>query len=229
MMQFDDYAKSYSHHVEDAVSFCGLKYDFFVRNKVEVICDILKKLGKTPSPDLRCLDVGCGVGDIDKRLKNILPNISGVDVSEKSLSVARQNNPDIEYQIYDGEILPFEDKSFGLAFAVNVIHHIKPDRWKSFAGELHRVVAGGGVIIIIEHNPYNFLTRKSVNMSVLDRGAVFVRRKILLDILRTRFEHRRVLSKYILFFPFDWSVFRRMERLLGWFPLGAQYYVALVK
>jgi SAM-dependent methyltransferase len=61
---------------------------------------------------LRVLDVGCGVGMTDQFLKVYLPLLAGVDISGKSLDVARVRNPEIAYHHSADDKLPFVNGSF---------------------------------------------------------------------------------------------------------------------
>ncbi len=51
---------------------------------------------------------------------------------------------------------------FGMVTAKNLRHHIDPEAWQSVIPELKRVVRPIGLVCIIEHNPFNLLTRLAV-------------------------------------------------------------------
>jgi SAM-dependent methyltransferase len=70
------------------------------------------------------LDVGCGVGLTDQLLKVHLPLLAGVDISGKSLDVARVRNPEIAYHHSADDKLPFVNGSFDVVFAMCVWHHV---------------------------------------------------------------------------------------------------------
>ncbi|TIP60771.1 MAG: class I SAM-dependent methyltransferase, partial [Mesorhizobium sp.] len=54
------------------------------------------------------------------------------------------------------------------------VHHVPPAFWLDFFREMRRVVRPGGVACIIEHNPYNPLTRLAVLRCPFDQDAVLL-------------------------------------------------------
>jgi hypothetical protein len=88
-----------------------------------------------------------------------------------------------------------------------------------------RVVRPGGLVTIFEHNPRNPLTMRVVNNCPFDADAVLLNSKETsrlitdsgLDIWR---------RKHILSIPAAGSALRRVDQMLSWVGLGAQYYVA---
>ena len=123
-----------------------------------------------------------------------------------------------------GRRLPFPSASFDLAFAICVVHHVDPAAWDGFLGEMWRVTRAGGLAVVIEHNPANPLTRRSVNRCPFDEDAVLVGPRRLAQGLR-RAGARSVRHRYILFAPFGGDRARMAEGLLGWLPAGAQHIV----
>ena len=67
---------------------------------------------------LEGLDVGCGSGELAKKIQDICPDIrmSGVEV------LVRENTA-INVTKFDGKRLPFEDKSYDFTMLVDVLHH----------------------------------------------------------------------------------------------------------
>jgi SAM-dependent methyltransferase len=96
----------------------------------------------------KALDVGCGVGQVVARLTEAGFEAYGVDVSEPSISRAKQFCPRCE--VYDGKRLPFPDNYFDSAGALNVLEHV--DEPEAFIQEIVRVVAPGGKIVISSPN-----------------------------------------------------------------------------
>lgn len=94
------------------------------------------------------LDVGCGDGEIGKIMMDINPTleIEGVDIKDygaKSL---------IKKTYYNGQKLPFPDKSFDIVIAVDVLHHTQciPVHLK----EIRRV--SKRYVILKDHKTYGF-------------------------------------------------------------------------
>lgn len=219
--QFDAYSDSYSDTVEQSISFSGLSHDFFQQSKALMIQDLLTlRLEDRPRPKL--LDVGCGVGALHPLISPLFSSVNGVDVSKDSIARARAANPANLYKVYDGSTLPYENNCFDMSLSICVMHHVPPKDWKNFMAELSRVVAPGGLVCLIEHNPINPGTRLSVARCPFDADAV---------LLGTRNMRRRmqeaglddVSIRNFVFFPSNKPGFRRLERRLHWLPLGAQY------
>lgn len=223
-MNFDEHAKSYQADVTDAVAFAGQPPDFYTRVKAQRLVEVLT----AHFPDLskiRVLDLGCGIGLTDQVLTEKIPNLVGVDVSEDSLSEAKDRNPGVEYVHYSGETLPFGDQTFDVVFAICVWHHVPRGQWQSFAGEIHRVTKPGGLSLIFEHNPLNPLTRRVVANCVFDKDAELLAAKETENFLRTA-GFGPCATEYLLFFPFASDLLRKVEQAcFARIPLGAQYVV----
>jgi hypothetical protein len=103
-----------------------------------------------------------------------------------------------------------------------VFHHISHDQHAFWLGELRRVTAVGGMILIFEHNPLNPITVAAVRSCPFDVNArLITARKLALTMRSQGWKHLR--CEYRIFFPRMLSWFRPFERLLTSVPLGAQY------
>lgn len=223
---FDDYAsaEAYRSEVERSFNFAGLKHDLFVSAKAEA----LLALADRHVGDLRsrsALDVGCGVGLLQRAIAPAFGRSVGVDISGEALDDARRNCDGSEILAYDGERLPFEDRTFDVTFAVNVMHHVPPARWPTFARELLRVTRSTGCVAVFEHNPWNPLTRLAVFRCAFDADAVLLTRARTRDLLEGA-GGSLLESRYILFVPVHARWARRVDERLGNIPAGAQYVVA---
>ena len=86
------------------------------------------------------LDVGCGVGQVVASLSSRGVDAHAVDVSHPNIERAQQHSKKCE--IYDGKILPFDDRFFGVVGAFNVLEHVEEP--EDFLKELVRVTQPGG-------------------------------------------------------------------------------------
>lgn len=221
---FDSLPEGYRDEVSRSIAFLGQDHQFFVEAKATSIVEVARRHLGEPGR-LRALDVGCGVGLVDASLVGTFGRLCGVDVAAGALEQARHRNPTVSYEAYDGEVLPFADASFDLIFAVNVLHHVRPERREAFVNQMRRVVRSGGLGLLFEHNPINPLTVRAVRRCAFDQGVTLSSRGTSHQLM-ARCGWRVAETRYILFFPWRHAVLSAVERRLGWLPLGAQYYVA---
>ncbi len=218
---FDAYSWSYGDAVQSSVSFSGLPHSFFLSAKVDVLRYVMRaRLGEGVTG--RALDAGCGVGAMHPYLAGLFDELHGVDVSADSIAQARINQPGVTYAAYDGARLPYPDGFFDVVLTVCVVHHVPPGDWAAYVAELRRVARPGGLVCIIEHNPFNPLTRLAVLRCPFDADAVLLRAGRAKTLLRGA-GLDDVRASHFLVFPFDAHPLRVIERWLAPLPIGAQY------
>ncbi len=98
----------------------------------------------------KVLDLGCGTGRLTDLLLNNGGEVSGIDVSEKMLEVARKKYPWVNFAQADAENLPFKDDEFDVVVSAFVIVHFK-DLQKLF-DEVCRVLKSGGIFVLTNIN-----------------------------------------------------------------------------
>jgi SAM-dependent methyltransferase len=223
--EFDSFAESYRDAVGDAISFSGADLDFFTRSKARVLLEVVSRRLGDPG-QLSLLDVGCGPGETDSLLEGRVRSLAGIDTSARMIEVASRRNPWADYvAVGAGAALPFSRASFDVAFAICVLHHVETPGRARLLAEIARVVRPGGVVLIFEHNPWNPLTRRAVARCEFDEDAVLLGRRESERLLCDSGLHD-VESAYVTFFTRESVRLRRIERLLGRVPLGAQYVVS---
>lgn len=98
-------------------------------------------------PPGRCLDLGCGIG----HSHHLLAPRETVGVDNDPRVLVGQNR---ETHVADMRALPFADMSFASAIAAHSIEHVSdPER---ALREVHRVLAPGGVAVLITPNRLTF-------------------------------------------------------------------------
>jgi SAM-dependent methyltransferase len=98
-------------------------------------------------PGLRALDLGCGAGQFTAELAVAGAQVVGAEVAQAAIDRARSAYPELAFQLVaiDGP-LPFDDSSFDLVWASEVIEHVADTGpWLS---EVRRVLAPGGRLLI---------------------------------------------------------------------------------
>jgi SAM-dependent methyltransferase len=225
--QFDTHADSYNEAVNSAIAFTGMNVDFFTRVKMDYLVDIIGRL--LPSArDAKLLDVGCGVGNGHPMLIGRIGTLTGIDVSERSIDLAREKNPAVEYATFEGINLPFNDGSFDVVFAVSVFHHVPLTYRSALAREIRRVLRSAGLFVIFEHNPRNPLTRRAVNNCAFDSDAILLDR-MTCESLMASAGFRDINTRFILTLPASGRILRAFDQLFSGLAIGAQYYTTVRK
>jgi len=219
---FDDYANDYAALIRDPIRERFAEGNrFFFQRKIEVIRAFLEHAGIRPG-NIDWLDIGCGQGDLMRLGRSYFKSAAGCDPSKGMLKAC--SDLDVRYQS-SMDLLPFDDRSKDFITAVCVYHHVQPSRRPALTAEAVRVLRPGGVFCLIEHNPWNPVTRLIVSRTPVDADAR----------LLTAYEARRLLSvsglrildrQFFLLFPeLLHRVTRPIEDALGHIPLGGQYAV----
>lgn len=169
--------------------------------------------------DKRILEVGCGIGTDLVRFAQGGARVTGIDLAERSIELARLN---VEFHgtcveglcVGDGEALPFGDRHFDVVYAHGVIQYAaNPSR---LVAEAYRVLKPGGAAIFMVYNRYSWLKA----MSMLTRVALEHADAPVVRTLSMR-EYRRLLGGFesVRIVPERFPVPSRLHR--GW--KGALY------
>ncbi|MFF0338901.1 class I SAM-dependent methyltransferase [Kribbella sp. NPDC004875] len=94
----------------------------------------------------RALDIGCGEGMLARELRQVVPEVTGIDLDTPSLELARESGDDIEYVEGDFLRYPFEPASYDVVASVATLHHVGARAGLLRMGELLRP---GGVLVVI--------------------------------------------------------------------------------
>jgi len=114
------------------------------------------------------LEVGCGVGTDLVRFARAGANVTGIDLAETSIDLARknfaQNRLQSMLQVMNGEAMSFADNSFDVAYAHGVLQYTADA--PGMIREIHRVLKPGGQAILMVYNKYSWLNALSHLMKV---------------------------------------------------------------
>ena len=134
--------------------------------------------------DMKILDVGCGYGRTLSELYEFgYKNLYGVDFSENMIKRAKANNPNIDFEVNEGD-LPYKNDTFDSVILFAVLTCISDDdTQRDLIQEIYRVLKPNGIIYVNDFllndderniNRYNAYRNKYDNYGVfeLEEGAV---------------------------------------------------------
>ena len=176
--------------------------------------------------EMAYLDLGCGAGDMLALMAPNVASAAGCDPSAKMLKRALENCGEVEIRFQpEPTTIPFESETFDLVTAICVYHHVPLGVRVALSLEILRVLKPGGLLALIEHNPYNPVTQTIVRRTPVDADA---------NLLTGRYARRMLsaagyaTSPPVYFLYLSDYLYRRLgqvERSLSRLPLGGQYAV----
>ena len=104
------------------------------------------------TPEASVLDIGCGEGYVlDELIARGVTNVQGADI------VDIRRNKDYPFRLYDGQTLPFSDRSFDVVVLSFVLHHVPNERKTALIEEALRV--SRAKVVIVEDTPSTVFDR----------------------------------------------------------------------
>ena len=161
-------------------------------------------LASLPPPPARVVDVGCGEGRVDRDLKALGYEVTGIDGSPTMVEAAREADPQGEYLVADASALPFPDGSADIVVAFMSPHDF--DDLDGALCEAARILVPGGHLRMALVHPMNSAGR----FPTRETDAVF-------EIRESYFEERRTRQTFTrdgLTMTFT-SQHRSLERVAG--------------
>ena len=95
---------------------------------------------------------------LKKLSEPMLVTLSGIDISEKSIAIAKESYPNCDFYVGDMLNLPFKENEFDFIFSSLAISHVA-DKDKVFK-ELYRVLDNDGELLFSVGHPIRFATEK---------------------------------------------------------------------
>ncbi len=99
----------------------------YIRDKITSHFSLDQDLDK-PLKKLKILDIGCGGGLLCEPMSRLGANVTGIDVVEKNINVAKthseEQNLKINYKLITAEELSKKDKKFDVILNMEVIEHV---------------------------------------------------------------------------------------------------------
>ncbi len=142
---FDIWANGYENSVvesynNDSYPFAGYK---------EIINSIYNEIMKKPKSNV--LDIGIGTGILAKKLYDNAHKITGVDFSQKMLSISAAKMKDallIQYDFTIGLPNKIKNRKFDFIVFTYSIHHLNDNKKTELLNSLKSYLAPGGKILI---------------------------------------------------------------------------------
>lgn len=136
---------------------------------------IISSAGISGADDV--LDIGCGTGALTREVVKKVTDegsVTGFDLSESMLSVARQVCPGVHFQQGSATNLPFEDSSFDAVISAFMLMFVNDP--KQAIGEMCRVLRPGGRVVAgiwqgLDNNPVYRALVESIHEVVDDKAA----------------------------------------------------------
>jgi ubiquinone/menaquinone biosynthesis C-methylase UbiE len=141
-------------------SFTGRTFDVLEKRALRrVLSRVLSEI-----PDPRTLDVPCGTGRITLLLLEAGLNVTGGDISEAMLEVAREKCASVgtraTFRRLDLDSLDLPDQSFQLVTCIRLFHHLQTLERTAVLKELSRVSSRFVLINVSFSSPYYGLRRR---------------------------------------------------------------------
>jgi trans-aconitate methyltransferase len=99
----------------------------------------------------RVLEVGCGPGQITRRLVGRGARVHAVDSSPSMLAVARRAAPSASFEQVDARTF-VPNGQFDVVLLSFILHELPPAELPAILGRLAAVLAPGGRLVIVDHS-----------------------------------------------------------------------------
>jgi SAM-dependent methyltransferase len=102
----------------------------------------------------RALDFGCGTGRSTRFLRNLRFNVTGIDISEDMLRIARATDPLGDYRLVPGDaFMQLSPASFDLVLCAFPFDNIPGEKKAGILCGLAKLLAGSGTMINLVSSP----------------------------------------------------------------------------
>jgi ubiquinone/menaquinone biosynthesis C-methylase UbiE len=109
----------------------------------------LKNLSKLLSKGSKILDIGCGSGiPIDKYLLEQEFNVTGIDISEKQIKLAKKNLPQGKFFVKDMSEIDFPASSFDAVVSFYAIFHVPREEHFALLKKLYALLKSKGYLLV---------------------------------------------------------------------------------
>jgi ubiquinone/menaquinone biosynthesis C-methylase UbiE len=147
-------------------------------NKIDLLeKDLIQGLLPKPIPNSNnMLELGCGTGHWTRLFLERGYEVTGIDVSEAMLDIAKSKNLNATFLSGDSTALDFSDNTFYIVSSITMLEFI--ENQQKVIDEIYRVLKPGGTVILGCLNQNSVLGRNKTNDPVFEK-ALFLTEDIL--------------------------------------------------
>jgi ubiquinone/menaquinone biosynthesis C-methylase UbiE len=98
-------------------------------------------------PGGHVLDAGCGTGIVARTLVDSEYQVTGIDLSQKMLDLAKKRVPEATLEIGDMTALEFEDASFDGIISTYAVFHVPRTKHFALFLDFRRILKNGGALL----------------------------------------------------------------------------------
>lgn len=111
------------------------------------------RIGRLASGDSVVLNIGCGIGRVEKYLSPKVKELHAVDISGEMIALARRRleslpNVHLREVALDEYLSAYPDGQFDLVFSLLVLQHMEREHAFTYLRDAHRVLKPGGRLFV---------------------------------------------------------------------------------
>ncbi|MFX0105502.1 MAG: class I SAM-dependent methyltransferase [Candidatus Hodarchaeota archaeon] len=123
--------------------------DYYNHRNLNKFNNELEEFASLLSNNAHVLDVGCGAGiPTAKFLTERGIQVTGIDLSDKMLSLARENVPSAEFIKMDINKLEFNENTFDGIISVYTLFHVPKEKHFEIFKKFYKILKSDGIILI---------------------------------------------------------------------------------